>query len=394
LPTAEPIPIQVQAPAGSDPGLDAALFDLLRLAVVLGGGQAVLALWDRQGVWFRAGAGLSRSEWEELEPWLAGSADGREEGPGSIRDAPGWRLLGWAPLSGWQEPGRTGRVWSLARRAGAPGSGLPESGPPGSGPPGRGPQAELGPALALGAALLQRYLALQAGPAEQRSRPRGPSGSSFVPGLVHELRNFSFGISGSLDAFQARFGRQAELARYEHTMRASLDQLGAFLDELQDYGDPSPPAWAVGDPERVLRAAVDRHRAWAAGIGVDLRLDLAGPLPPVRMDEAQLEEALARLVGLALSRQLAGGRVTVRAEALHGVDRRELAGHVEGVHLAFPGMDPARLFEPFYVRVAGFGRLALPVARRVLERHGGTLSALPAPDGRVRLAFTLPAAAP
>jgi signal transduction histidine kinase len=215
-----------------------------------------------------------------------------------------------------------------------------------------------------------------------------------VPGLVHELRNFSFGISGSLDAFQARFGRQADVARYERTMRASLDQLDAFLDELQDYGDPSPPAWAVGDPERVLRAAVDRHRAGAAGIGVDLRLDLAGPLPPAHMDEVQLEEALARLVGLALSRQPAGGRVTVRAEALHGADRREVKGHVEGAHLAFPGMDPARLFEPFYVRVAGFGRLALPVARRVLERHGGTLSALPAPDGGVRLAFTLPATAP
>ena len=35
---------------------------------------------------------------------------------------------------------------------------------------------------------------------EQRASPRGPSGSSFVPGLVHELRNFIFGISGSLDA--------------------------------------------------------------------------------------------------------------------------------------------------------------------------------------------------
>lgn len=384
--TAEPIPIQVQSPAGADPGLEAALLDLLRLAAALGGGKAALALWDRQGVWFRAGAGLSRGEWAGLEPLLAEAAPGSGEGPGSFQEACGLRPLAWAHLSGWPEAGRAGRIWALGRWAG-PG-GPRKDGPAASGHPDGG-----SPALVLGASLFQRYLALQAEPAEQRSRPRGPSGSSFVPGLVHELRNFSFGISGSLDAFHARFGRHEDMARYERTMRSSLDHLNAFLDELRDYGDPGPPAWAVGDPERVLRGAVDRHRAAAAEGGVDLCLDLAGPLPPMRMDEAHLGGALARLVGLAVGRQKAGGRVTVRAMAVEQEGRREMAGHVEGSRLAFPGLDLARLFEPFYFRAEGFGRLALPVARRVLERHGGTLGAVPTPDGGVRLTFALPALA-
>jgi two-component system sensor histidine kinase DctS len=54
-------------------------------------------------------------------------------------------------------------------------------------------------------------------------------------------------------------------------------------------------------------------------------------------------------------------------------------------------MDLSRLFEPFYYRASGFGRLALPVARRVLEQHGGSLTADHGPGGGVRLAFTLPA---
>jgi signal transduction histidine kinase len=54
-------------------------------------------------------------------------------------------------------------------------------------------------------------------------------------------------------------------------------------------------------------------------------------------------------------------------------------------------VDLSRLFEPFYYRASGFGRLALPVARRVLEHHGGSLTAVPGPGGGVRLAFTLPA---
>ena len=376
MPIAEPFPLLLQVEAGPDPELEAALLDLLRLAATLGGGRAVVALWDGRGLGFRAGAGLSRSEWSGLEPLLAAVAAGREADPAAVQEACGLRLLAWAPLSGW--PGCHGRVWALGR-AGLAGPGHP-------GPP--------GPPLALAASLLQRLLALRAGPAEQRAQPRGPAGSSFVPGLVHELRNFSFGISGSLDAFQARFGSQEEMARYGRIMRASLDHLNAFLDELGDYGDPAPPAWAVGDPERILRGAVDHHRPGAAEGGIDLRLELAGPLPLIRMDEASLGPALARLVGLAVNRQAAGGRVTVRAAAGVRDGRPQVAGQVEGSRLAFPGMDLARLFEPFYYRAAGFGRLALPVARRVLERHGGTLAAEPTPDGGVRLAFALPAMAP
>ena len=54
-------------------------------------------------------------------------------------------------------------------------------------------------------------------------------------------------------------------------------------------------------------------------------------------------------------------------------------------------LDPERLFEPFYFRPAGLGRLALPVARRILEAHGGELLAGPRGQGGVEIQFTLSA---
>jgi len=226
-------------------------------------------------------------------------------------------------------------------------------------------------------------------PEEQRALARGPSGSSFVPGLVHELRNFIFGISGSLDAMQARLGHLEEVARYHTVMRDSLERLNAFLDELGDYGDPRSQARADASLEMLLREAVEQHRPRAEAAGVELRLELAGPLPPVRADEPALCGAFARLIGLALCRQARGGRVTVAA----GLQECPpvISGYVECPGLELPGVDLSRLFEPFYYRASGFGRLALPVARRVLENHGGSLAAAPNPGGGVRMAFTLPA---
>ncbi|MDR3670975.1 MAG: HAMP domain-containing sensor histidine kinase [Holophaga sp.] len=228
-------------------------------------------------------------------------------------------------------------------------------------------------------------------PDDLRSRPRGPLGSSFVPGLVHELRNFSFGISGSLDAMQARLGTRDEAARYREVMRASLDRLNAFLDELGDYGDPKAPAWAEASLELVLREAVERHRPRALEAGVELRLELARPLPPIRADARGLGQAFSRLVGLSLGQQGPGARVTLSAAAGIQEDRMVIRGCLESPGLELPGVDLSRLFEPFYYRASGFGRLALPVARRVLESHGGSLAARGHPGGGVCLDFTLPA---
>lgn len=227
-------------------------------------------------------------------------------------------------------------------------------------------------------------------PAEQRSNPRGPAASTFVPGLVHELRNFMFGLSGSLDAFHARYGALEGVERYEAVMRASLERLAIFLDEMDAYGDPRPLRRSSRSLQALLREAAEllEHRAAAGGAEIALELDPA--LPPVLADEDSLRMAFVRLLGVALGEPVRPGRVTVRAQCRPGGGAPAIAGQVQGAGLDLAGLELSRLFEPFYVRTVGFGRLALPVARRILEHHGGSLAASAGPAGELRLAFTLP----
>jgi signal transduction histidine kinase len=227
-------------------------------------------------------------------------------------------------------------------------------------------------------------------PPEQRAAPRAPAASSFVPGLVHELRNFLFGLSGSLDAFGVRFAELEGAEPYLRTMRASLARLYAFLDELADYGDPRSGPWADLDLERLLRAAAALQGARQAH-PERLRLDIRAPLPPVPGDPESLAAAFGHLLALALGDPAGTAPVRVEVRAAGGPGTCRVEGAVLGDVPGRPGVDPARLFEPFYYRAAGFGRLALPVARRVLERHGGSLAAAPAAGGGIRLAFRLPA---
>jgi signal transduction histidine kinase len=372
LPTAEPVLSRLQAEplrahGFAEPGAERALEDLVQLAAALCGDRAALVLRDEKGVWYSGGSGFSRAEWAALEPALAAAATGpvgaalAPEGPYvqghlDLDDARGQSLGRLWALAG--QP----RAWSGAQRA----------------------------ALALLAGQIQLLVALKRERSEQRGSPRGPSGSSFVPGLVHEMRNFVFGIAGSLDAFRARFGEQPELAKYEVVMRASLDRLTVFVDELGDYGDPGALCWSERDLELLLREAVEYQRPRAKAEGVELRLALEGPLPPVRADERSLVKAFIRLIDLALGQPGHCGPVTVHAALAPGA-AQVVGGYVEGARAGLADLDPARLFEPFYFRAAGFSRLALPVARRVFESHGGSLRAELSPGGGLRLCFTLPA---
>ena len=226
---------------------------------------------------------------------------------------------------------------------------------------------------------------------EMRTMPRAPSAASFVPGLVHELRNFIFGISANLDAFNARFADQTEVSKYGDIIRKSLDRLNAFIGELKEYGDPQRFGWSERPLEPLLREALEHHKPLMAGNRADLQLQIEGTLPILNMDEESLRVAFVHLIGMVLQQEEAGGRVVLHVATRLQEKSVMICGYLDGSSLKLKDMDLTRLFEPFYYRASGLGRLALPGARRVFESHGGSLTAGPGPEGGLRISFMLPA---
>jgi signal transduction histidine kinase len=109
----------------------------------------------------------------------------------------------------------------------------------------------------------------------------------------------------------------------------------------------------------------------AAERGVRLRFERAAPVPVVG-DPGRLWQVMANLVDNAIKAAAAGGSVMVRASIT------DAAAQVCVVDTGI-GIGPddlARIFEPFEQvtpRRGGLG-LGLPIARYLVERHGGTLT--------------------
>ncbi len=136
----------------------------------------------------------------------------------------------------------------------------------------------------------------------------------------------------------------------------------------------------VEDAAAAIAAAASQRGVAVATIGTD-RTDLEMDADPVR-----LGQVVANLLTNALRHTPSGGTVTVTADA-------DAAAVTVIVADTGPGIagDPERIFERFTKSADSGGTgLGLTIARRLVELHGGTLTAANAATGGARFTVTLP----
>jgi len=368
-----PIPIQSRSDISPRHGFTEShsenmLRDSILIAAAFTNTFAALILQDETGTWYRDSSGITSEQLAGLEHVLSqGSME--ESGPYLVKEY-GLQVIMALPLV--DDCQRViGTLCSLSPDPIA----LSEIQRDG---------------LKLLAEHIQTIVTMDHQKSESRTIPRAPSAASFVPGLVHELGSFIFGISANLDAFEARFTELDEVTKYGANIRRSLDRMSDFIVELREYGYPQRLSWTILELEPLLREAMEHHRPIAAKNGIDLQLRIEGTLPAIHADPQGLQSAFIRMIGLVLQQEETGGRVVLSVVSTRQGNRAVIYGHLDFSSTKFKDVDPARLFEPFYFRVSGLGRLTLPGARRVFEAHGGSLTAGPGPEESMRISFMLP----
>jgi signal transduction histidine kinase len=181
-------------------------------------------------------------------------------------------------------------------------------------------------------------------------------------------------------------------------MRLAAAQIDALIQDLLDVtrleaGRLSVSAQDV-EPAPLVEAALYALRALSESGAVTLTATYDEPLPMVHADPDRVTQLLSNLVGNALKFTPAGGRVDVRVQP-----------HDDGVMVSvvdtgagIPADQLPHVFDRFYqVHGARAGRrhgagLGLPIARGIVEAHGGTISLESAPGHGTTVRFTLPGA--
>jgi len=224
---------------------------------------------------------------------------------------------------------------------------------------------------------------------------------TLVAGVAHEVRNPLFALSAVLDAFESRFGDQEAHRSYLPLVKDQVQRLNALMQQLLDYGKPLALELAPGRLEEAAAEGAALTAALAAGRGVAVAVDAAPDLPAVPMDRARMVQVFQNLIDNAVLHSPRGGRVRIALGSDGrggGRGERDGAGWVAGrIEDAGPGFRPEdlpRVFDPFFSRRRGGTGLGLSIVQRVVEQHGGRITAGNRPDGGAVMELRLPAAPP
>lgn len=209
-------------------------------------------------------------------------------------------------------------------------------------------------------------------------------------GMAHEVRNPLASIRGAAERLRKGGVADAERDTLFRILEAEIARVDGVIREFLTYARPAPLARLDADLNAVAGETVALVTPTAQKRGVVLTLAADPALPPVRMDPAKVKQALLNLVLNAVQASPDGQPVTVATRL--GGRRAEVVVTDRGPGVA-PDLRPS-LFTPFATTKEGGTGLGLPIARQILEAHGGSVRLDPGPGGGTVAIASLPVGGP
>jgi len=230
------------------------------------------------------------------------------------------------------------------------------------------------------AALFARML-LQREAAERRyeERRRLAALGEMSSVLAHELRNPLASLKGHAQLLVERLPAGRDRAKAE-TIVLEARRLEALSASLLDFSRSGPVARGEVDPAALLVSAA------AAVAAARIRVSAAGSPPRWPLDEPRMRQLLTNLLSNAVEASPADASVEAGVAASGDRLLFTVRDHGEGL----PAGQEHRLFEPFFTTRAKGTGLGLAIAQRIVEMHGGTISAANHPQGGAVFRVELP----
>lgn len=149
------------------------------------------------------------------------------------------------------------------------------------------------------------------------------------------------------------------------------DRIEDWIRELLAYSKPpsgTPTPIAIND---LIRSALDSLDREIGKKNVKLTAELGASSPRVHADEALLRHVLISLMTNALDAMPRGGKLIVTGRVEQNGSGVEVS--IKDTGSGIPKEQIEKVFKPFYTtKPKGMG-VGLSLAKRVIERHGGTL---------------------
>jgi len=192
---------------------------------------------------------------------------------------------------------------------------------------------------------------------------------ALAAGVAHEIRNPLTAIKFRL--YSLKKSLPAGMADNEDAVVIGdeINRLERIVQDFLQFARPSEPELIIIPTQRLLQEVHDLLKPQLKKAAIELKLETSEPVW-VRADTHQIKQVLINLIQNSADSIGHDGAIMLRA--LNG------AGDSAVMEVADNGKGMApevqeRLFDPFFTTKEGGTGLGLPIAARIVEKHGGEL---------------------
>ena len=205
--------------------------------------------------------------------------------------------------------------------------------------------------------------------------------------VAHEVKNPIAGIRGALQVIASRMAAEQRDKAVIGDIIARLDALNGIVQDLLLYARPRDPKREAVDLRSLFDSTIDLLRRDPQFGGITSQV--TGRPELLLADPDQLRIVFQNLLMNAAQAMGGDGAIEVHLSMDDQGCRVSIRDHGPGM----PDNVRGKAFDAFFTTKHRGTGLGLPIARRVIEAHGGQIDILPAAGGGTVVSITLPAAA-
>jgi signal transduction histidine kinase len=225
----------------------------------------------------------------------------------------------------------------------------------------------------------------------QRLRDHYTEIARMVGALAHEIKNPLSTIRLNLellaeDLAEAATPRDRRSLAKVKVVERECQRLQNLLDDFLKFTRVRRLNFEPVDLNAQVERVIEFYRPQAEQDGIEIIWYPELDLPRVLLDTEAFQGALLNLVLNAQQAMPEGGQLMLRTHLTKNGVALDLVDTGSGMDEETRG----RIFEPFYSTKSGGSGLGLPIARKIIEGHGGSIYVLSEPDRGTKFTIELP----
>jgi PAS domain S-box-containing protein len=188
-------------------------------------------------------------------------------------------------------------------------------------------------------------------------------------GVAHELRNPLAGIKLNNQILARRKDLPEMEKRLLDSTQEGIDKIQKIVEDMLHFAKPKPAHFK----EEAINEAVEKSllvlQPKLKKANIQLSLEKGEGLPPVRIDQHQIQQVLINLLLNAIQAMEKGGTLTIQTFSRPG----GVGLAVKDTGIGIPRSNLKKIFDPFFTTKSEGTGLGLSISLKILEKHGATL---------------------